>query len=90
MTELLKQGRYVPMDAYEQAVAILAGNQGFLDDLPVEDVVRFRTEMLDDLRVSAKDLFDTLHQTNKFDDELEGKFHDAIVRFKTSFATTQA
>ena len=46
--------------------------------------------MLDDLRVSAKDLFDTLHQTNKFDDELEGKFHDAIVRFKTSFATTQA
>ncbi|MDD6651458.1 MAG: F0F1 ATP synthase subunit alpha [Eggerthellales bacterium] len=90
MTELLKQGRYVPMDAYEQAVAILAGNQGFLDDLPVEDVVRFRTEMLDDLRVSAKDLFDTLHQTNKFDDELEGKFHDAIARFKTSFATTQA
>ena len=46
MTELLKQGRYNPMPVAEQVIAIFAGNQGFLDDLPLDAVVRFRTEML--------------------------------------------
>ena len=35
MTELLKQGRYMPMPVAEQVVAIFAGNEGFLDDLPL-------------------------------------------------------
>ena len=51
MTELLKQGRFMPMPVEEQAIAIWAGNQGFLDSLPVESIVRFRTEMLDYLRI---------------------------------------
>ena len=52
MTELLKQGRFMPMPVEEQAIAIWAGNQGFLDSLPVESIVRFRTEMLDYLRIN--------------------------------------
>ena len=30
MTELLKQGRYMPMPVAEQVIAIFAGNEGFL------------------------------------------------------------
>ena len=52
MTELLKQGRFMPMPVEEQAIAIWAGNQGFLDSLSVESIVRFRTEMLDYLRIN--------------------------------------
>ena len=36
MTELLKQPRYTPLPVEEQAIAIYAGNQGYLDDIPVE------------------------------------------------------
>ena len=39
MTELLKQGRYVPMPFYDQAIAIYAGGNGYLDDIPVSDVI---------------------------------------------------
>ena len=38
MTELLKQGRYNPMPVAEQVIAIFAGDQGFLDDLPLDAV----------------------------------------------------
>ena len=39
MTELLKQPRYTPLPVEEQAIAIYAGNQGYLDDIPVESIV---------------------------------------------------
>jgi len=42
MMELLKQGRYVPMPFEEEAIAVYSGNKGYLDDIPVSDVVRFR------------------------------------------------
>ena len=52
MTELLKQGRYVPMPVMDQAMSIYAGAHGYLDDIPVGDVVRFRGELLDYIRAS--------------------------------------
>ena len=33
MTELLKQGRYVPMPFEEQSIAIYSGSHGYLDDI---------------------------------------------------------
>ena len=52
MTELLKQGRYVPMPVMDQAMSIYAGAHGYLDDIPVSDVVRFRGEFLDFIHAS--------------------------------------
>ncbi len=47
LVELLKQGRYVPMPVEHQVMAIFAGTKGYLDDLAVEHVQRFRDEFLD-------------------------------------------
>jgi F-type H+-transporting ATPase subunit alpha len=38
MVELLKQPQYRPMDVVDQVIVIYAGNQGFLDKVPVKDV----------------------------------------------------
>ena len=42
MVELLKQPQYQPYETFEQVVSIFAGTQGFLDDLPVTEVLRVR------------------------------------------------
>ena len=59
MTELLKQGRYVPMSFYDQAIAIYAGGNGYLDDIPVADVVRFRGELIETELNAAIEAFKT-------------------------------
>ena len=85
MTELLKQGRFMPMPVEEQAIAIWAGNQGFLDSLPVESIVRFRTEMLDYLRINYSEVVAMVRDEKKFTDESEAKLHEAIEAFKLQF-----
>ena len=86
MTELLKQGRYMPLSFEEEAVAIYAGAKGFLDDVEVADVVRFRTELLDYLRASHADVLKKIHDDAKFTPESEEALNGAIDAFKKQFA----
>src|SRR5690242_2256786 len=50
LTELLKQGQYQPMPVEEQVVSIFAGVKGYLDQVSVDDVGRFESLMLGELR----------------------------------------
>ena len=88
MTELLKQGRYNPMPVQEQAVAIYAGGHGYLDDIPVSSVVRFRTELLDYLRASKPEIFADIVKEKKFTEAIETELNAAIEAFKLQFSAT--
>ena len=88
MTELLKQGRYNPMPVAEQVAAIYAGNEGYLDDLPLDDVVRFRTELLDYLRASHPEVLTAIATEKQLTDAIKGDLTNAIESFKKSFATS--
>ena len=88
MTELLKQGRYVPMSVWDQAIAIYAGSQGYLDDLPVSDVVRFRGELLAYMHASRQDLVDRLAAEKKWTDDIKADMSAAIEAFKTQFSAS--
>ena len=88
MTELLKQGRYNPMPVQEQAVSIYAGGHGYLDDIPVGDVVRFRTELLDFLRASKPEIFEHIVKEQKFTEAIETELNAAIETFKLQFSAT--
>ena len=85
MTELLKQGRYMPLAFEEEAVAIYAGTKGYLDDVEVSDVVRFRTELLDYLRASHGEVLKKIHDDAKFTPESEEALNGAIDAFKKQF-----
>ena len=89
MTELLKQGRYVPLSFMDQSIAIYAGAQGYLDDIPVSDTVRFRTELLEYLDANAQNLWDTVQQAKKFSDQTKTALDAAIGSFKTQFAPSE-
>lgn len=89
MTELLKQGRYVPMPAQEQAAVIFAGNKGYLDDIPVKDVVRFRAELVDYLRTVKPEPLAHIVEEKKFTPEIEAELCEAIEAFKQTFAVSE-
>ncbi len=89
MTELLKQGRYMPMPVAEQVVAIYAGNEGYLDDLPLNDVVRFRTELLDSIRAKNPEILQGINTEKQLTDEIKEKMNSAIASFKQAFAPTE-
>ena len=86
MTELLKQGRYAAMDVEDQVVSIFAGDQGFLDDLPVSDVLRFREGLVEYMHTVRKDLKERVAQAGKLDDAIKSELNDAIKAYKASFA----
>ena len=85
MTELLKQGRYSTLSFEEEAVAVYAGGKGFLDDVPVSDVVRFRNELIEFLRASHADVLKKIHGDAKFTPESEAALNAAIDAFKAQF-----
>jgi F-type H+-transporting ATPase subunit alpha len=72
LTELLKQNLNSPMPVQEQVVSIFAGTQGYLDGIPVGDVKRFETELLDSVRSRHADLLDEIRDTGGLPDRLEG------------------
>ncbi len=85
MTELLKQGRYVPMDVMDQAISIYAGAHGYLDDIAVEDVLSFRDKLTDYIHVNNPGLIDKLKQEGKFTDDIETDLNATIEAFKKVF-----
>src|SRR5881394_2666612 len=63
LTELLKQPLNAPMPVELQVVSIFAGTNGYLDDLPVEDVRRFESELHDFFRTRKADLLAAIRDT---------------------------
>ncbi|NHT17006.1 F0F1 ATP synthase subunit alpha [Cellulomonas sp. IC4_254] len=84
LMELLKQPQYSPFPVEEQVASIWAGTKGKLDDVPVEDVRRFETELLDHLRRNT-DVLSTIAETGKLGDDLEEKLSAAVDEFRHGF-----
>jgi F-type H+-transporting ATPase subunit alpha len=88
LMELLKQPQYSPYPVEDQTVSIWAGTSGKLDEVPVEDVLRFEGEFLDYLKRNSKAL-ETIRETNNLDDDTVNELVLAIEKFKKSFQTGQ-
>ncbi|MFF1829654.1 F0F1 ATP synthase subunit alpha [Paenarthrobacter sp. NPDC058040] len=84
LMELLKQGQYSPFPVENQVVSIWAGTNGYLDDVPVEDISRFESEFLEHLKHQSS-ILTTLAQTNVLDDDTAAALKEAIVSFKKGF-----
>lgn len=84
LMELLKQPQYSPFPVEEQVASIWAGTKGKLDDVPVEDVRRFESELLDHLRRNT-DVLSTIAETGKLGDDLEAKLSSAVDEFRHGF-----
>jgi F-type H+-transporting ATPase subunit alpha len=85
LTELLKQDQYEPMSIETQVVAIFAGTNGFLDDIPLDQVKRFETELLTFIEQQHNEILDQIRQTGELSDELMEQLKNYINDFKQRF-----
>ena len=85
LVELLKQGQYKPLSVVEQIISIFAGVRGLVDDIPVGDVQKFESGLLNFMADKHKALMDKIAEAKKLDDETEGLVQAAIEEFKGLF-----
>jgi len=88
LVELLKQPQYQPLPVEEQVVCIFLGTGGHLDSVPVEDVRRFESELLDHIRGSDEKILSTIRESQKLTDETADALVKVIKHFKKGFAAS--
>jgi len=88
LVELLKQPQYSPMPVERQAVSVWMGTNGYLDDVPVEDIRRFEAEFLDDLGRTNPGVYDGIRETGDLTDDTVVVLKDAIEDFRGRFETS--
>jgi F-type H+-transporting ATPase subunit alpha len=86
LMQLLKQPQYSPYPVEEQTVSIWAGTTGKLDEVPVEDILRFESELLDYLRRNSS-VLTTIRETNDLKDDTISALEADVLKFKKSFLT---
>jgi F-type H+-transporting ATPase subunit alpha len=80
----LNQPQYQPWPVEEQVTAIYAGVNGYLDEIPVEQVPRFQEELREHLRAEESILSD-IRETKDLSDETAEKLEQEIKKFLQSF-----
>ena len=86
LTEILKQGQYVPLPVEKQIVIIYAATNNYLDDLPVEAAGLFEKELYEFLDTGKPELGREILKKGEIDDELKAKLTEALDEFKDRFA----
>ncbi len=84
LMELLKQPQYSPFPVEDQVASIWTGTKGHLDDVPLADVRRFETELLDYLRRHTA-VLSTIRETGKLEDETEAALAEGVATFRGTF-----
>ncbi len=89
LMELLKQPQYSPFPVQEQVVSIWAGTRGKLDDVPVDDILRFEREFLSYLRHEHSGVLDAIRESRDFTEDEEAKLDEAYDSFLDQFETSE-
>jgi len=86
LTELLRQPQYSPFPVENQVVSIWAGTNGYIDDVPVVDVLRFESELHDYLGRNTE-ILTKLRDTNVLSDDIVDALKENVEKFKLEFQT---
>jgi F-type H+-transporting ATPase subunit alpha len=88
LTELLKQGQYVPMPVERQVLSIYAGTTGHLDKVPVEDVQAFEAELLRFVDENHPGLWKAYAEHGQLNDALRKELDAVLTEFSAKFVAS--
>uniref|UniRef100_A0A0N7ZCJ7 ATP synthase subunit alpha n=1 Tax=Scylla olivacea TaxID=85551 RepID=A0A0N7ZCJ7_SCYOL len=85
LTELLKQGQYVPMAIEEQVAVIYCGVRGHLDKLDPSKITKFEQEFMAMIKTSHQDVLNTIAKEGHITPETDAKLKKIVTDFMATF-----
>jgi len=88
LVELLKQGQYLPMPVEKQVVVIYAGTNGYLDEIPVEEVGRYEQEFLDMMDLKHAEFLLEIARKKEMTEDISTRLKDILTSFTAAFKSS--
>ncbi len=89
IVEVLKQPQYSPMDVTDQIMVIYTVINGYLDDIPVDNIERFEKEFLDYVNHNYDQVIKSISEKEELTDEIEEELKKVIEDFKATFSVKE-
>jgi len=86
LTELLKQGQYVPMAIEEQVAVIYCGVRGFLDKIDPSKITDFEKKFLDHVLTTQRPLLDAIAKDGHLSPDSDAKLNAVVKEFMTTYS----
>lgn len=88
LVEILKQKQFNPYPVEKQIAIIFAGTNGYLDEIPTEEVARYESELLEMIELKHSDVLNKILETKDLSEELTAKLKKILNEFTSSFKVT--
>ena len=85
LVEVLKQGQYKPMPVEKQVLIIFAANNGYLDEQPVSEILRYESELTTFIESKHAQILEDIRTKKAIDADLEARIKSALDEFKGHF-----
>ncbi len=82
--ELMKQSQDAPMTVAEMGLSLFAANAGYLEDVPVGQVLDFERDLLAYMRTEHGDWMADITESGAYDDDIEAFMKEALEAFKST------
>ncbi len=82
LTELLKQPLYNPHPHYQQVILIYAAQHGFFDDIPVNELKEYTSELMSYINSYGQDIIEEIEENRVLTDDLADRIGRIITAFE--------
>ena len=89
LMEILKQPQYQPYPLDHQVMLIYAGTRGYLDDVPVDDVVEWKRDFVRYMDTARPEVGAAIMENYQFTEEIEERLQQAIEDFNASWSAEE-
>ena len=88
LTEILKQGQFVPIAVDKQIALIVCATEGYLDNLPADSLTRFEKEFYEHLDNVHSELLLDIMKVKELNDDIKSRLIAVIEGFVENFKKT--
>jgi F-type H+-transporting ATPase subunit alpha len=85
LTETLKQDQYAPLSVEKQVLVIFVATSGLIDNVAVDQVRRFETELVQFVESNNASILKTISEKKALDDGIKAEIKKVVEGFKERF-----
>ncbi|MCH7604446.1 F0F1 ATP synthase subunit alpha [Patescibacteria group bacterium] len=85
LMEILKQPQFAVMPLEEEVCVLFAANEGYLDEIPLENVGDFEQKLIKNLKDHNKDILDDIRSTKDISDKIQERLKKVIKDFVATY-----